>query len=180
MVISIRLATRADAGELHDLAARTFGLAAPADTPQPDIDAFIATNLSVASFERYLADPSRVLLIADRDDKPIGYAMLAGGPVADPHVAALVSAVHAGPSIELSKFYLTQDTHGSGAAAALMTATLEAAVRAGAAFCWLGVNEQNARAARFYAKHGFEVIGVKRFQVGDTWFDDPVRGRVLS
>jgi ribosomal protein S18 acetylase RimI-like enzyme len=82
-------------------------------------------------------------------------------------------------SIELSKFYLALDRHGSGAAAALMSATLAAAAGTGAAFCWLGVNQQNERAARFYAKHGFEVVGVKRFQVGEVWHDDHIRLRAL-
>jgi ribosomal protein S18 acetylase RimI-like enzyme len=41
------------------------------------------------------------------------------------------------------------------------------------------VNQQNVRAARFYEKQGFEVVGVRRFQVGDVWHDDHVRLRSL-
>lgn len=170
----------ADADLLHELAARTFGLACPPGTLQADIDAFVARHLSRESFRSYLADPDRILLVAEEDGVPLGYSMLVGGPIADPGVAATVSAAtDEKTSVELSKFYLAPDRHGSGAAATLMAATLDAAAATGAESCWLGVNQQNERAGKFYQKQGFEVIGVKRFLVGDAWHDDHVRLRWL-
>ncbi|MEU4419357.1 GNAT family N-acetyltransferase [Actinoplanes sp. NPDC024001] len=166
-----------DETSLHDLAARTFGLACPPGTAQTDIDAFIATHLSVPSFARYLADPDRIIVIVSADDQPAGYSMLVRGPITDPDVAAVVDEK---TSIELSKFYLLPERHGSGLAHALMTATLDAAARTGAETCWLGVNQRNVRAAKFYAKHGFEITGVKRFLVGTEWHDDHIRQRALS
>ena len=177
MSITTRRAGSHDADLLHDLAARTFGLACPPGTAQADIDAFIAAHLSPESFVHYLADPDRILLLVSDGDAPVGYSMLVGGPITDPDVAAVVDEK---TSVELSKFYLAADRHGSGAAAALMAATIEAAAGTGAEFCWLGVNQQNVRAARFYAKHDFEVIGVKRFQVGTEWHDDHIRRRPLT
>jgi diamine N-acetyltransferase len=172
MLITTRRADLVDADLLHDLAARTFGLACPPGTLQADIDAFIAKHLSRESFLRYLADPERIILIAAADAEPVGYSMLVGGPIADPDVAAVVDDQ---VSIELSKFYLAPDRHGSGVAATLMAATLAEAAATGAEFCWLGVNQRNVRAAKFYAKHGFDVVGTKRFRVGDEWHDDHVR-----
>ncbi|GAB1645470.1 N-acetyltransferase family protein [Krasilnikovia sp. MM14-A1259] len=176
MPITTRRAVAADADELHDVAARTFGLACPPGTPQSDVDAFVAKHLSAQRFAAYLADGDRILLLAEDDGKPVGYAMLVSGPITDPDVRAVVPT---GPSIELSKFYVLEDSHGSGAAGALMAATLQAAGGTGAALCWLGVNQRNARAAKFYAKHGFEVVGTKRFKVGEQWHDDHVRTRPL-
>ena len=176
MPITTRRATAADAAELHDVAARTFGLACPPGTLQSDIDAFIGQHLSRERFAGYLADDRRILLLAESDGKPVGYAMLVAGPITDPDVRAVVDEAS---TIELSKFYVLADNHGSGAAAALMTATLEAAAATGARTCWLGVNQQNARAARFYDKNGFTVRGTKRFLVGDEWHDDHVRVRPL-
>ena len=177
MPLTIRRAARTDADPLHELAARTFGLSCPPGMRQSDIDAFIARHLSRADFDRHLVDPDRIVLIAEADGAPVGYSMLARGPIADPAVAALVDEK---TSIELSKFYLAADRHGSGAAARLMADTLAVAAGTGAESCWLGVNQQNVRAARFYAKHGFRVIGVKRFLVGDQWCDDHVRLRPLD
>jgi GNAT superfamily N-acetyltransferase len=173
---TVRRAVPGDAAGLHILADRTFVLACPPSTAQADVDAFVATHLSEARFAEYLADPSRTVLLAESDDGPVGYTMLVRGPIADPDVRALVDQE---TSVELSKFYLLADSHGSGIAAELMAATLEAAAATGAAACWLGVNQKNGRAARFYAKHGFEVAGTKRFLVGEQWHDDHVRVRSL-
>jgi ribosomal protein S18 acetylase RimI-like enzyme len=43
----------------------------------------------------------------------------------------------------------------------------------------LGVHPGNVRARRFYEKKGFSVIGQRRFQVGQSVFEDPVYGRAL-
>jgi ribosomal protein S18 acetylase RimI-like enzyme len=103
--------------------------------------------------------------------------MLVTGPIADPDVAAVVDEK---TSVELSKFYVSADRHGSGAAAALMTATLTEATTTGADSCWLGVNQQNERAARFYSKHGFTIVGTKRFRVGAVLHHDHIRRRRLT
>jgi diamine N-acetyltransferase len=177
MSITTRRAGSHDADLLHDLAARTFGLACPPGTSPADIDAFIELHLSRERFAGYLADPARILLIVAHDEDPVGYSMLVTGPIADADVAAVVDA---STSIELSKFYLLLDRHGSGAAAALMAATLDEAARTGAKSCWLGVNQRNVRAGRFYAKQGFEVVGEKRFRVGSELHHDFVRLRPLT
>jgi GNAT superfamily N-acetyltransferase len=177
MTTITRLARPGDEAVLHDLAARTFGLACPPGTEQSDIDAFVATHLSEASFAGYLTDPARTIVIASEDDRPVGYSMLVSGPITDPDVSSVVDS---STSVELSKFYLAAERHGGGAARELMSATLAAAARTGAETCWLGVNQQNERAARFYAKHGFEIVGVKRFRVGSEWHDDHIRQRALS
>jgi len=175
MSLTTRRAVPGDADELHAVAARTFELACPPGTLQSDIDAFVALHLSRERFEEYLKDDRRILLLVEVDRRPVGYAMLVHGPISDPDVRAVVDD----SSIELSKFYVLADSHGSGAGAELMRATLEAAAGTGATSCWLGVNQKNVRAAKFYAKHGFEVVGTKRFLVGEQWHNDHVRVRAL-
>ena len=89
-------------------------------------------------------------------------------------------AVPLRPAVELSKMYVLPDAHGAGVSAALMTATLDLAIDGNAACVWLGVNQKNQRAQRFYAKHGFEVGGTKTFQLGDAIEHDYVMVRPLS
>jgi ribosomal protein S18 acetylase RimI-like enzyme len=180
MAITTRRAVAADAAELHDLAARTFGLATPPGTLQRDIEAFVQQHLAQTSFAGYLADPARILLLStDHSGAAVGYSMLVAGPIADPDLAGVVALAGPGPAIELSKFYVAEQSHGAGVAAALMSATLEAAAGTGARLCWLGVNQHNVRAAKFYAKNGFQIVGTKRFLVGEVWHDDHVRARPL-
>ena len=170
------MAGPADAVALHELAAATFGLACPPGTSQEAIDDFIATNLSVTRFAGYLADPDRVLFIALVDGNPAGYTMVIFGEPADPDVSA---AIRVHPSSELSKVYVLADHHGSGVAASLVAESVEAARSRGASGIWLGVNQHNARANRFYEKQGFVLVGTKKFLVGEKWEDDFVRERTL-
>ena len=74
---------------------------------------------------------------------------------------------------------MAPDAHGQGAARVLMEAALATATATGASSIWLGVNQQNARAQAFYAKHGFERAGTKRFTVGTETHDDFVLVRAL-
>ncbi len=102
--------------------------------------------------------------------------MLLEGAPADPAVAQVIRLR---PTIALERFYVHPDHHGSGTASSLMAATLQAARESGARGIWLGVSEDNGRANAFYARHGFEHVGMKRFLIGEVWEDDNVRERAL-
>ncbi len=171
---NVRVATAADLDELADVAARTFPLACPPSAAPADVAAFIAANLSRASFSDYLDDPDRVVLTAHDDVRMLGYAMLIRGVPADPDVQR---AVTSRPAVELSKIYVLPDAHGSGASGALVAEVLRHARESGAACVWLGVNQENKRAQRFYAKHGFSPVGTKTFQLGSRVEHDYVMTR---
>jgi GNAT superfamily N-acetyltransferase len=156
-------AAATDISELADVAARTFPLACPPAVTPEDVAAFIAENLSAPRFADYLADPDRIVLVARDDGRLLGYAMLIRGAAADADVAQAVT-LH--PAIELSKMYVLPDSHGAGASTALMSESLTLARDTGYRCVWLGVNQQNKRAQRFYAKHGFAVTGTKTFRLG--------------
>ena len=177
MSIIVRSAASEDAALLHVLAADTFGLACPAGTAQADIDDFIARHLSAERFVDYLADAARVLLIALADGVPAGYTMLVfGDPIdAEPQDPDVAAAVLTRPTAELSKVYVRPEYHGRGIAARLMAASVNAARDRAVASVWLGVNQHNARANRFYEKSGFARVGTKRFRLGGRWEDDFVR-----
>lgn len=197
----IRQATAADLDGLAELAAETFPLACPPHTTPEAVADFVARNFTPGHFAGYLADPERTVLVAERPvaERPVGgsgsgrpgasgasdeasarlvgYTMLIGGEPKDADAAA---AVAARPAIELSKFYTRADEHGGGIAAPLMAATLEAARASGAVACWLGVNEENARAIRFYEKQGFRKAGRKHFTVGGRVENDWVLAQALA
>ncbi|MDF1478005.1 GNAT family N-acetyltransferase [Leifsonia sp. H3M29-4] len=172
----IRPATTDDAALLHRVAAETFPLACPPHTTAESIAAFIAEHLSQAAFAHYLADDERVLFVAEADGEPAGYTMVVFGEPGDADVAASVTTR---PTAELSKVYVREGFHGAGVAAALVDASVAAARDRGARTLWLGVNQENERANRFYAKQGFELVGTKRFLVGERFEDDYVRERSL-
>jgi ribosomal protein S18 acetylase RimI-like enzyme len=81
------------------------------------------------------------------------------------------------PAVEISKMYVLPDNHGGGVSAALMTEALNRAPDLDANAVWLGVNQNNQRAQRFYAKHGFSVNGTKTFRLGTRIENDYVMVR---
>lgn len=176
MTVSVRPASAADSAALAVVAAATFPLACPPHTTDEAKAAFIAANLTRAHFDGYLADPERDLFLAEVDGEPAGYTMLVAG---EPYDADVAAAITVRPTVELSKCYVVPGHHGAGVAARLMAASLDAARARGAAAVWLGVNQENAKAQRFYAKSGFARVGTKRFLVGDRWEHDFVLERVF-
>jgi diamine N-acetyltransferase len=185
--VSIRRAIPADAPALASVAAATFALACPPGTTQANIALFIETSLSEHSFERYLTSPAHRLWLAEEDGEPVGYAMAVHGePVGyamavhgEPRDPDIQTAVLVRPTAELSKIYVLESHHGTGVAKSLMDAAITEARESGAGSVWLGVNQQNVRANRFYEKQGFVLRGTRFFQVGDCTEADYVRERSL-
>jgi ribosomal protein S18 acetylase RimI-like enzyme len=176
LAVHIDAADSVDADELADVAARTFPLACPPAAAAENITSFIAANLSAGRFAEYLADPQRAILTARQDGRIVGYAMLIRGVADDPEVQR---AVEVRPAAELSKLYLLPDFHGAGVSAALMNTALATAAEWGVRCVWLGVNQGNRRAQRFYLKTGFKINGTRSFQLGAGREDDYVMIREL-
>ncbi len=171
--VTVRRAAAADADALANVAAATFRLACPPSVTEESMALFVRDVLSPERFEEYLADRVRALFLAERPGVPdaLGYAMVVVGEPGDEDVRAVIT--HR-PTAELSKIYVLPDAHGAGVSRLLMAASLEAARAAGAQGAWLGVNQLNVRAQKFYAKSGFTRVGTKRFLVGHRYEDDYV------
>ncbi|TPW73417.1 GNAT family N-acetyltransferase [Schumannella sp. 10F1B-5-1] len=188
MPLTIRRAVPADLDAVVAIAHLTFPLACPPDAPAEEIAAHLANVLTREAFAAWLADDDHIILLAELDDadaaaaaddaapETVGYTMLVAGEPTDADVAA---AITVRPTIELSKCYVHPGHHGAGIAHELMAATVTAARESGVAGVWLGVNDENARANRFYGKHGFEVVGRKTFRLGSRVENDYVREKAL-
>lgn len=167
----------ADAPLLARLAALTFPMACPPGSDPEDIRSFIAGNLSAEHFEAHLRAADRTVLWArDEDAMPVAYCLLVHG--SQPAFSRPGSLRHR-PAVELSKFYVHPDHHGRGLSARLMEAALEAGRRTGARGIWLGVNQENARARRFYARSGYAPAGVRTFRLGSRTEHDVILERAL-
>lgn len=155
---------------IADVAAATFPLACPPTSPRENVAGFIRDKLSAARFEDYITSPDSDVLIArdGRGGPIVGYALVHHTPPTDPDVAAVVTRR---PASEVSKCYVLPQRHahridGRAPSHALMRAALDAAVARRSVIVWLGVNQENLRAQRFYEKMGFARVGVKRFDMG--------------
>ena len=174
--VSISRALPADAHRVSTLARETFPLACPPGTTKENIELFCDTKLSVEAFEVYLADPNSCIWLATSRDEPIGYLMSVGGEPAD---SVIAGAVRMRPTVEISKIYVLESAHGSGVASKLMSVAVDEASTEGAQSVWLGVNQHNERANRFYERQGFVIVGERSFLVGESLEDDFVREKAL-
>jgi ribosomal protein S18 acetylase RimI-like enzyme len=175
--VCVATADSVDTEELAAVAARTFPLACPPSVTAEDIASFIDANLSAMRFAGYLTDPKRLIFTAQQEDRIVGYAMLVRDVAEDADVGRALSVR---PAVELSKMYVLPEHHSQGVSTALMGAALAGAADWAARCVWLGVNQQNQRAQRFYAKHGFTVNGTRRFRLGASVENDYVMVRVIS
>jgi len=169
-VPDVRAATPDDAEAIARLAARTFALACPDHTPQAAIEAHIANELNADRFREHMA--TAAFLVIDAGTEVRGYVMLTTEPPPIP------TRWHR--PVELRRIYVDEHEHGRGVAAALMRASLDAARDGDHDWIWLGTNEQNKRAIRFYQKFGFEIVGQRTFRVADSVESDHVMARPVA
>ena len=165
-----------DADQLAEVAAATFPLACPPDLSADDVAHFIATTLSGQHFGTYLSEPDHHVLKAtdSASGAIVGYALLIDS---EPEDTDVLAAIPERPLTMVSKLYVLPGFHGGAVSAALMSAALAHAAEQGSARIWLGVNEQNRRAQRFYEKMGFTIVGRKSFVVGGKRCSDYVLAR---
>ncbi len=166
--LRIRRAILADATLISALGAETFMASFGAQNTLENVAMHIAKSYGAGVQERELADPSFTYLIAEMGGRPAGYACVKEG---------VAPTCVTGPSpVEVLRFYVLHDFHGTGIAQALMDACAADARQRGGRTLWLGVWDQNPRAIRFYTKWGFEDVGGQTFMLGD----DPQQDRVLA
>ena len=167
---ALRSATAADAAALAALArdsfTETFGHLYSAE----NLAAFLAGH-TTEGWAAILASPADVVRVIEAGGTLAGYARL-GTP-------KLPFEPEAG-AIELRQFYLLKPWHGRGLADELMAWALDEAARRGAPALYLSVFEDNERAKRFYARHGFAFVTEHAFMVGDHRDTDHILRRIVS
>jgi len=143
----------------------TFGhLYSPAN-----LAAFLAGH-TAEGWAATLASRANPVCVAEADGALIGYARIGAPKLAfEPEPGA----------VELWQFYLLKPAHGTGLADDLMSWVLAEAARRDAPALYLSVFEDNARAKRFYARHGFAFVTTHAFLVGDHRDTDHILRREL-
>jgi len=170
--VIIRRAGPADAERLSQIGAATFLETYSELIDGANLTAHCARQHSRAAYESYLADPASAVWLAELENTgaPIGYAVNC--------LPDLPIPLETG-DVELKRIYVLSRFHAAGAGRALMEAAAADARARGAPRLLLGTYQDNARAIAFYRKHGFELAGTRRFQVGERLFDDVVLAKHL-
>ncbi len=169
--VRLRRAGPADVTALSALAERLFRDTYSADHAGEDIAAYVRDRLAPAALTAELAQPGAAVFLAEAEGELVGYVQLRGGEAP--------AGVPGRRAAEIGRLYVDQRQFGRGVAALLLACALEEAQAGGADTAWLVVWTENARARRFYEKHGFRRIGSHPFQVGATLYDDDLMVRPL-
>lgn len=154
-----RDATPAD-GPALDAMARVIWVATFGHASSPeDSAAYLDTAYGPdGALIRSLADLDVSIRVGVEDGRIVGYAKL---------TAPWVPEAEGETALQLSQLYVAAEHHGRGVAQALLVWTLDTARARGATALFLTVWEENARAIRFYGRHGFEHVGDYAFAVGE-------------
>ncbi|MEO0882224.1 MAG: GNAT family N-acetyltransferase [Pseudomonadota bacterium] len=171
--LGIRLAKKTDAEALAHIGVATFVESYTEVIEGPAMVAHCTHQHSEDIYKTYLNDPASTCWLAEYTPTgaPIGYAINCPPDL----------PIDLQPGdVELKRIYAMSRFHGSGIGRALMMAAIDQAKSAGAPRLLLGTYEENFRAMAFYAKHGFETVGRRAFNVGGKVYDDIVMALTLS
>lgn len=169
--LRIRTASATDAPTIAALGAETFTASFGAQNTPENIAAHLAKSFGRDIQRRELADPAITYLVAELDGRLAGYSMVRDGEAP--------SCVTGELPVEVRRFYVVHEFHGSGIAQALMDASANDARRRGGRTLWLSVWSLNPRAIRFYHKCRFQDVGAQTFLLGDDPQQDLVLARLL-
>jgi ribosomal protein S18 acetylase RimI-like enzyme len=163
--VQYRDAVASDASALADFWRETFTATFGALYTVANLKRFIAESYGADLQAAEIADPDTHNHLALEDDGS-GSARIIGA--AKLGLYKLPMAPDCVQPIELHRFYLAEEAKGTGVADALMAWAFARGRREGADAIYLGVFQQNERAQRFYARHGFKIVGDYLFEVADA------------
>jgi ribosomal protein S18 acetylase RimI-like enzyme len=172
LIPPIRRATIDDAAALADLGRRTFLDTFGADNSPEDLVAFLDGTYTELIQREELAASHLTYFLAEADCGPVGFALLRRDKTP--------AFINDPTAIELQRLYVDRGWHGSGLAQALMATCVQEAAASGAGSLFLGVWERNAKALRFYAAQGFEMVGSQVFMLGSDAQTDLVMRKRLA
>ena len=169
-MIQIRQAERRDLSRLVVVARDFFDSAFSANNDPKVMADYMDRAFSEEQFLKEFEESHSLFLLAETANEILAYARIRSSTEVDQLLD--------GSSLELQRFYLNPETHGTGLANQLMEVCLSHCQHVD--WLWLGVWEKNPRAIRFYARHGFEKFGSHTFRMGDEdQVDWLMRKRIL-
>lgn len=132
-----------------------------------DILAHCRNTHSAAKYAAWLADPETRACLAEVKGAPVGYALLTAPDLPIPTTS---------DDLELKRIYLLHRFQGTGIGSALMRWSIETARAMNKKRLLLGVHDGNRLAIAFYHRHGFDQVGTRNYQVGNTICSDFILG----
>lgn len=148
-----------DLQQLRDVGLLAFREAFESLNNPEDFEAYIAKAFDLDKLRQELEDPNAAFFFAKKEDAIVGYLKV--------NFPGAQTEPHGNDCLEIERIYTFKQYFGQGIGDILVKKAMGIAQAKNYAFVWLGVWEENARAIRFYQKHGFEIYGKHDFWLGN-------------
>jgi diamine N-acetyltransferase len=165
MTITYRAAAAEDGPALADMGRRCFVETFGPHFPPDDMAIHLERMFGPEGLPAELRDGAVRLRMAEDEGRIAAYIKLAPMDLPVPHEPG---------ALEIKQLYVLVPWQGAGVAQALMDWAIGTARGEGVPALYLSVWEEGLRAQRFYARHGFEVVGTAPFRLGTRDYADPV------
>jgi ribosomal protein S18 acetylase RimI-like enzyme len=171
--VNLRPATSADLPALSQLAIDSF-VAKFGELYSPqDLATFLGENLSEAAFAGDLANPDRLIQLADKDGELLAFAKIG-------FTCGFPDHARGRRVMELKQLYAAAAATGIGIGGALMDWAMGEFTARGADEVQLSVYAENHGAHRFYARYGFAKVADITFKVGEQLDPEFLYARMLA
>jgi len=158
-MITVRLATKHDAGLIADMSRQTFYDTFASQNTKEDMDKFMNEQFTREALMEEVGTENNIFLLAYDEEQPVGYARIRENN--NPPSLGTSNA------IEIARIYAATTAIGKGIGRTLMQKCIEIAKARNRELVWLGVWEKNQRAIDFYIKWGFEKFADHDFVLGN-------------
>lgn len=158
-MITVRLATKHDAGLIADMSRQTFYDTFASQNTKEDMDKFMNEQFTREALMEEVGAENNIFLLAYDEEQPVGYVRIRENN--NPPSLGTSNA------IEIARIYAATTAIGKGIGRTLMQKCIEIAKARNRELVWLGVWEKNQRAIDFYIKWGFEKFADHDFVLGN-------------
>ena len=158
-MVTIRIATKADAELIADMSRRTFYDSFATVNSKEDMDKFLNEQFTKEALMKEVETENNIFLLAYDDNEPVGYSRMREDNVPP--------SLGTDRAIEIARIYAVQTSIRKGVGSALMRRCVEIAREKNYHLVWLGVWEHNRRAIDFYSRWGFEKFAEHNFILGN-------------
>jgi diamine N-acetyltransferase len=170
--ITLRVAVDSDALCIGALATQVFLDTYATDGIRPSVAREVHEYFSPAAVSALLSSPGTRFILAERAGHLIGFAQLSLGAVHE--------LVPDRPAAELHRLYVQARSAGCGAGTALLREAEAMAAGEGAVTLWLIVWAENSKARAFYARRGYEELGIASYVFESDRYETRIFARALQ
>lgn len=163
--ISIKIALPEDVPYVAEIGKITFYETWRKVNTEEDMELYLKESFGWEKIRKDVSDAfTNIFLLAYESEKLIGYAKMRRDRT--------YSEFQGEKAIEIERIYVKREFQGKKVGKLLMDRCIEIAKSENSVWLWLGVNNENIKATRFYFRYGFEVFGTKKFKLGNAEDED--------